>query len=77
MLSELIHSRLSYWAVHLAVEPIHQRSVHSGPLVLGANLLNIRTAAEDRKPTCLTHSCFTYHCGFQTMVTFITKGIGL
>ncbi len=54
MLSELIHSRLSYWAVQLALEPIHQRSVHSGPLVLGANLLNIRTPAEDRKPTCLT-----------------------
>ncbi len=54
MLSEVIHSRHSYWAVQLALEPTHQRSVHSGPLVLGANLLNIRTAAEDRKPTCLT-----------------------
>jgi hypothetical protein len=54
MLSELIHSRHSYWAIRLAPEPTHQRSVHSGPLVLGANLFNIRTAAEDRKPTCLT-----------------------
>ncbi len=39
MLSEVIHSRLSYSAVPLAGQLIHQRSVHSGPLVLGANLL--------------------------------------
>ena len=65
MLSEVIHSRHSYWAVQLALEPTHQRSVHSGPLVLGANLLNIRTPAEDRKPTCLTHFCFTSLLGFQ------------
>ncbi len=65
MLSELIHSRHSYPAVQLALEQVHQRSVHSGPLVLGANLLNIRTAAEDRKPTCLTHSCFISYLGFQ------------
>jgi hypothetical protein len=39
MLSEVIHSRLSYGAVHLAVEPPDQRSVHPGPLVLGASLL--------------------------------------
>jgi hypothetical protein len=77
MLSEVIHSRHSYWAVRLASEPTHQRSVHSGPLVLGANLFNIRTAAEDRKPTCLTHLCFTSSCGFQTRGTFITEGIGL
>ncbi len=54
MLSELIHSQHSYPAVQLALEQVHHRLVHSGPLVLGANLLNIRTAAEDRKPTCLT-----------------------
>ena len=40
MLSEVILSRLSYAALHLAVQQPHQRSVHSGPLVLGANLLN-------------------------------------
>ena len=55
MLSEVIQSRHSYWAVQLALEPIHQRSVHPGPLVLGASPLNNRTPAEDRKPTCLTH----------------------
>ena len=54
MLSEFIHSRHSYWAVRLAAEPIHQRSVQLGPLVLESNLINIRTPAEDRKPTCLT-----------------------
>ena len=39
MLSAVIHSEHSYWAVHLAVEPIHQRFVHFGPLVLETNLL--------------------------------------
>ena len=42
MLSELIHSRLSYSAVLLAEQPTDQRSVHPGPLVLGADLLNIQ-----------------------------------
>ena len=39
MLSEFIPSQHSYSAVHLAVEQIHQRSVHFGPLVLETNLL--------------------------------------
>ena len=54
MLSEVIHARHSYLAVQLALEPVHQRSVHSGPLVLGANLLKNRTPTVDRRPTCLT-----------------------
>ena len=33
MLSVLIRSRLSYPAVLLAEQPVHQRSVHPGPLV--------------------------------------------
>ncbi len=39
MLSEFIRSRHSYPAVPLAGQQTHQRSVHPGPLVLGANLL--------------------------------------
>ena len=39
MLSEVIYSQLSYPAVLLAEQLVHQRLVHSGPLVLGANLL--------------------------------------
>jgi hypothetical protein len=39
MLSEVIISRHSYRAVPLAGQLAHQRSVHSGPLVLGTNLL--------------------------------------
>ncbi len=39
MLSEVILSRHSYSAVPLAGQQIDQRSVHSGPLVLGASLL--------------------------------------
>jgi len=34
MLSALIYSRLSYPAVPLAGQLVHQRSVHSGPLVM-------------------------------------------
>jgi hypothetical protein len=34
MLSALILSELGYPAVHLAVQPVHQRSVQHGPLVL-------------------------------------------
>ena len=42
MLSAVIHSRHSYGAVLLAEQLPHQRSVHSGPLVLGINLLKNR-----------------------------------
>jgi hypothetical protein len=34
MLSAVIHSEHSYSAVHLAVQPIDQRFVHPGPLVV-------------------------------------------
>lgn len=54
MLSEFIHTRLSYPAVLLAEEQVHQRSVQLGPLVLESNLLKNRTPAVDRRPTCLT-----------------------
>jgi hypothetical protein len=40
MLSEVIPSRRSYPAFLLVKEQVDQRSVHSGPLVLGANPLN-------------------------------------
>ncbi len=42
MLSEVIHARHSYPALPLAEQLVHQRSVHSGPLVLGANFLKNR-----------------------------------
>ncbi len=48
MLSAVIHSRLSYPAMHLATQLAHQRSVHPGPLVLGADLLNSLTPTADR-----------------------------
>ena len=37
MLSALILPRRSYPAVHLAVQPVHRRSVRHGPLVLVTN----------------------------------------
>src|SRR4051812_21762746 len=51
MLSTLILSEHSYSAVHLAVQPKHQRFVHSGPLVLGATLLKYPAPTEDRNQT--------------------------
>ena len=48
MLSAVIHPGLSYPALHLAVQLAHQRSVHPGPLVLGADLRNSLTPTADR-----------------------------
>ena len=50
MLSALIRSGLGYPAMPLAGQPEHQRSVHPGPLVLGAALLKppAPTADKDR-----------------------------
>ena len=58
MLSEVIHSRHSYSAVLLAKQPIDQRSVHPGPLVLGTDLLKYRAPTVDRRPTCLAQIKF-------------------
>jgi len=51
MLSAVILSVLSYPAVLLAEQLVHQRYVHPGPLVLGAALLNIPTPMADRDRT--------------------------
>ena len=51
MLSAVIRSGLNYSAMQLALQPKHQGSVHPGPLVLGAALLNIPTPMADRDRT--------------------------
>ncbi len=51
MLSAVIPSELSYPAMQLASQPVHQRFVHSGPLVLGAAPLNFPTPTADRDRT--------------------------
>src|SRR6202046_5301714 len=51
MLSAVISSVLSYPAVPLARQPVHQRYVHSGPLVLGTGPLKSRTPTADRDRT--------------------------
>src|SRR3989339_959862 len=48
MLSALIPSELSYPAMPLAGQLVHQRFVHSGPLVLGTTSLKLLTPAADR-----------------------------
>src|SRR6185295_10585422 len=48
MPSALIPSRLGYPAVLLAEQPAHQRSVHPGPLVLGAAPRTSPTPTADR-----------------------------
>ena len=51
MLSAVISSALSYPAMRLASQPVHQRCVHSGPLVLGAGSLKLPTPTADRDQT--------------------------
>ena len=51
MLSALITSRLSYSAMLLAEQLIHQWLVQPGPLVLGSTLLNLLTPTADRDRT--------------------------
>ena len=51
MLSALIRSRHGYRAMLLAEQPAHQRSVHPGPLVLGAAPLKPPTPTADRDRT--------------------------
>src|SRR5690554_4743012 len=51
MLSALISSELSYSALHLAAQLIHQRFVQLGPLVLEAGPLKFLTPTTDRDRT--------------------------
>ena len=58
MLSAVIRSRHSYGAMHLAVQPLDQRSVHFGPLVLETALLK-NQRLQQIKPN-LSHACFSH-----------------
>ena len=51
MLSALIPAKLSYPAMPLARQLVHQRFVHPGPLVLGATPLKFPAPAADRDRT--------------------------
>src|SRR5665213_1258223 len=51
MLSAVIPSALSYPAMPQARQPVHQRCVHPGPLVLGTAPLKSQTPTEDRDRT--------------------------
>ena len=51
MLSALILTRHGYWAVLLVQQPIRQRSVDPGPLVLWATPLKSQTPTVDRDRT--------------------------
>ena len=51
MLSAVIPSAHSYPAMPLARQPVHQRCVHPGPLVLGTDPLNSPTPTADRDRT--------------------------
>jgi hypothetical protein len=51
MLSVVILSKLSYPAMQLAPQPVHQRFVHPGPLVLRTDPLKYLTPTEDRDRT--------------------------
>ena len=51
MRSAVIPSALSYPAMRQAPQPVHQRCVHPGPLVLGTGPLKSRTPTADRDRT--------------------------
>lgn len=51
MLSAIIPSTHRYSALQLALQQIHQRYVHSGPLVLGTGPLKFPTPTADRDQT--------------------------
>ncbi len=51
MLSALISSRHSYPAMQLTPQPVHQRSVQFGPLVLKSGPLKLPTPITDRDRT--------------------------
>ena len=51
MLSALIPSRHGYPAMLLALQPVHQRSVQLGPLVLESEPLKLQTPTTDRDRT--------------------------
>ena len=51
MLSAVIRSELSYPAMPLAGQLVHQRFVHPGPLVLRTDPLKFPTPTEDRDRT--------------------------
>ena len=51
MLSAVIPSVFSYPAMPLARQPVHQRYVHPGPLVLGTDPRNSPTPTADRDRT--------------------------
>ena len=56
MLSALIPAERSYSALHLAAQPIHQRFVQHGPLVLVSGLFNLLAPTTDRDRTVLRRS---------------------
>ena len=51
MLSVVIPSKLSYPAMQLAPQPVHQRFVQPGPLVLRSASLKFHAPTEDRDRT--------------------------
>src|ERR1700754_1137555 len=56
MLSALITAKCGYPALHLAAQPVHQRFVQPGPLVLGSAPLKFPTPTTDRDRTVLRRS---------------------
>src|SRR5437764_14672599 len=56
MLSAFILAVHSYSALHLAVQPIHQRYIRPGPLVLRSCPLNLLAPITDRARTVLRRS---------------------
>ena len=58
MLSAFIRAELSYPAVPLAGQLVHQRFVHPGPLVLGMGSLTIRRPQQIGDRQYVISNCF-------------------
>ena len=74
MPSALIPSKLSYPAMLLAEQLVHQRFVHSGPLVLGTAPFKYLTPTTDRDRTVSRRSEPSSRTACQTSPSMWTLG---
>ncbi len=71
MLSAVIQSRHSYGAVLLAKQPPDQRSVHSGPLVLGTKLLKNQRLQQIKTNLSHAYICTRASYSLYTMLVVL------
>ena len=73
MLSAVLPSGPSYPALPLAGQPVHQRFVRPGPLVLGTALLKTPSPVEDRDRT-VSRMLIPHYCGHRLYLHPVSRG---